>query len=134
MPGHEAALAKALLGHHAHYDCWRKSEIPARLHYGTNPRIPPYFCLAETGWLLNKTASTKDVPDGGAHGYDNAAPEMAALFVASGPAITALGPLPAFDNVDVAPLVRDLLGLPAGTGLDGDDAPFRAAVKGLARN
>lgn len=134
VPGHEAALEKALLGHHAHYDCWRKSEIPARLHYGTNPRIPPYFCLAETGWLLNKTASTKDIPDGGAHGYDNAAPEMAALFVASGPAITALGPLPAFDNVDVAPLVRDLLGLPAGTGLDGDDAPFRAAVKGPARN
>jgi predicted AlkP superfamily pyrophosphatase or phosphodiesterase len=128
LPGHEAALEKALLGHHAHYECWRKSEIPARFHYGTNPRIPPYFCLPETGWMLNKTAPKPDETDGGTHGYDNAAPEMAALFVAAGPAIKPLGALPAFDNVDVAPLMRDLLGLPAGTGLDGDDAPFRAAL------
>jgi hypothetical protein len=53
---------------------------------------------------------------------------MAALFIASGPAIKPLGPLPGFDNVDVAPLIRDVLGLPAGTGLDGNDAPFRAAL------
>jgi predicted AlkP superfamily pyrophosphatase or phosphodiesterase len=128
VAGHEAALEKALLGHHAHYDCWRKSEIPARLHYGTNPRVPPYFCLAETGWSLNATAPKPDAKPGGNHGYDNDAPAMAALFIASGPAIKPLGRQPTFDNVDVAPLLRDLLGLPAGSGLDGDDAPFRAAL------
>jgi len=36
--------------------------------------------------------------------------------------------LPAFDNVDVTPLLRDLLGLPADANLDGDDAPFREVV------
>ena len=127
VAGHEAALEKALLGKHDHYECWRKADIPARLHYGTNPRIPPYFCLPETGWLLAKT-TPKEQGDLGNHGYDNAAPEMAALFIASGPAIKPLGPVPAFDNVDVAPLLRDLLRLPAGTGLDGNDAPFRAAL------
>ena len=50
---------------------------------------------------------------------------MAALFIANGPAIKPAGTLPPFDNVDIAPLVRDLIGLPPGTGLDGDDAPFR---------
>jgi predicted AlkP superfamily pyrophosphatase or phosphodiesterase len=129
VPGHEQALEKALLGHHPHFDCWRKAEIPARFHYGTNPRIPPYFCLPDTGWMLNRTApKAGGTFDGGTHGYDNASPEMAALFLASGPAIKPLGAIPAFDNVDIAPLVRDLLGLPAGTGLDGDDAPFRAAL------
>ncbi|MDY7523039.1 ectonucleotide pyrophosphatase/phosphodiesterase [Sphingomonas sp. 10B4] len=128
VPGHEAALERALLGHHAHYDCWRKREIPARLHYGANPRVPPYFCLAETGWSLTASTPKPDAKPGGNHGFDNAAPEMAALFIASGPAIKPLGPLPGFDNVDVAPLIRDVLGLPAGTGLDGDDAPFRAAL------
>jgi len=36
--------------------------------------------------------------------------------------------LPSFDNVDVAPLMRDLLGLPPGKDLDGDDAPFRRVL------
>jgi hypothetical protein len=37
--------------------------------------------------------------------------------------------LPTFDNVDVAPLLRDLLGLPARSGLDGDDRPFRTVLR-----
>lgn len=128
VPGHEAALEKALLRPHDHLRCWRKGDIPVRFHYGTNPRIPPYFCLADVGWLTAKTTPTKD-GDHGNHGYDNFAPEMRALFVANGPAIRPLGKLASFDNVDIAPLVRDLLGLPPGVGLDGDDAPFRAALR-----
>ena len=128
VPGHEAALEKALLRPHDHMQCWRKREIPGRFHYGANPRVPPYFCLAETGWLTVKTAPTRE-GDRGNHGWDNMAPEMAALFVANGPGIRPAGRLASFDNVDVAPLIRDLLGLPAGTNLDGDDAPFREALR-----
>ncbi|MDB5677920.1 alkaline phosphatase family protein [Sphingomonas bacterium] len=127
VPGHEAALEKALLKPHDHLQCWKKSDIPARFHYGANPRVPPYFCLAQVGWLTAKTTPTKE-GDRGNHGYDNDAPDMRALFIASGPAIRPLGKLATFDNVDVAPLLRDLLGLPAGQNLDGDDAPFRAAL------
>ncbi len=127
VPGHEAALEKALLKPHDHLQCWRKSDIPSRLHYGSNPRIPPYFCLAETGWLTAKTTPTRE-GDLGNHGFDNMAPEMAALFVAAGPDIKPAGTLADFDNVDVAPLLRDLLGLPAAPGLDGDDAPFRKVL------
>lgn len=128
VPGHEAALEKALLRPHDHLQCWRKADIPARLHYGANPRIPPYFCLAEVGWLTARTTPTRE-GDLGNHGYDNMAPEMAALFIASGPGIRPAGTLPSFENVDVAPLVRDLLHLPPGQGLDGDDAPFRAVLR-----
>jgi predicted AlkP superfamily pyrophosphatase or phosphodiesterase len=127
VPGHEAALEAALLKPHDHLTCWRKADIPARFHYGKNPRVPPYFCLADTGWLVVKTASAK-LNDHGNHGYDNMAPEMAALFVANGPAFRAAGTLPSFDNVDVAPLIRDLIGLPQASGLDGDDAPFQSVL------
>jgi predicted AlkP superfamily pyrophosphatase or phosphodiesterase len=130
IPGHEAALEKALLAPHDHLQCWKKSEIPARFHYGTNSRIAPYFCLAEIGWITAKSAPTHaDEGVGGTHGYDNMAPEMLALFIANGPAIRPAGKLASFDNVDVAPLIRDLLGLPAGTNLDGDDAPFKGALR-----
>jgi predicted AlkP superfamily pyrophosphatase or phosphodiesterase len=127
VAGHERALEAALLRPHAHMQCWRKSEIPARFRYGTNPRVPPYFCLAETGWKIDKT-TPKDARPGGTHGYDNQAPEMRALFIANGPAFTPGRRLADFDNVDVAPLLRDLLRLPAGTGLDGDDAPFQKVL------
>ena len=132
MPGREAAVAAALLKPHAHMECWRKENIPARFHYGTNPRIPPFLCLAQDGkdggWTIAKTAPATPT-SGGNHGYDNAAPDMAALFVANGPAFVAGKRLPAFDNTSVAPLLRDLLGLPAGAGLDGDDRVFRDVLK-----
>lgn len=129
MPGKAAAVEKTLLGQHDHYACYRKGELPQRLHYGTNPRVPPIVCLAETGWLvLTRDPPADHPPSGGAHGFDNAASEMLALFIATGPAIKQTGPIPTFDNVDVAPLLRDMIGLPQATGLDGDDAPFQSAL------
>lgn len=126
--GRDAAVAAALLRPHAHMQCWRKAEIPTRFHYGTSARIPPFLCLAEDGWTITKTAPASGFPLGN-HGYDNDLADMRALFIAHGPAFARGRRLATFDNVDVAPLLRDLLGLPAGTGLDGTDAPFRAVMR-----
>ncbi len=126
LPGHEGEVEKAVLGKHDHYECWRKAEIPARFHYGSNPRIPAIFCLADIGWTVTDKAPGGNFT-GGNHGYDNLAPEMNALFVANGPAFRPAR-IAAFDNVDIYPLLRDLLGLSAASGVDGDDAPFRASL------
>lgn len=127
-PGKEAAVEKALLGAHGpHLTCYRKADVPERFHYGKNPRVPAILCMPDTGWTV-VAHKPKFKTEGGAHGYDNDAPEMRALFIATGPAIKPLGKIPTFDNVDIAPLLRDLIGLPAGQGLDGDDAPFRGAL------
>lgn len=130
QPGQAEALGAALARPAPHHRCWPRGAVPAALHYGANPRVPRFICLADPGWLiLDKPPEPgRPLTPGGAHGYDPAAPDMAALFIASGPGIRPLGPLPAFDNVDVAPLLRDLLGLPQAAGLDGNDAPFRAAL------
>lgn len=126
--GKQAAVEKALLGAHGpHLDCYRKAEVPERLHYGKNPRVPAILCLPDAGWTVVVHPPKRKV-EGGAHGYDNDAPEMRSLFIASGPAIKPIGKIPTFDNVDVAPLLRDLIGLPPGQGLDGGDAPFRGAL------
>jgi len=122
-PGHESRVEKALLGRHDQFECWRRAEIPARFHYGRNPRVPPIFCLADIGWEIAEKPPERE-RHGGNHGYDNFAPEMAALFIASGPAFRAGQTLAPFDNVDVEPLLRRLLGLPAGTDRDGDATPF----------
>ena len=125
-PGREAELEKALLGRHAHHECWRKADIPARFHYGQNRRIPPYLCLADVGWQIFDKPM-RESGTGGNHGYDNASPEMTALFIAHGPAFRP-GTLPAFDNVDVYPLLRDLLGLKPARGVDGTDMVFKSVL------
>jgi predicted AlkP superfamily pyrophosphatase or phosphodiesterase len=125
-PGHEAAAAAALLRPHDHVTCWRHGELPARFHYGNNPRVPAFFCLAEVGWLIQRPGGhTTDV---GNHGYDNDAPEMRAIFLAAGPAFRPGVRLPEFDNVDVYPLVARLIHV-APRPNDGTLDVFRAALR-----
>jgi predicted AlkP superfamily pyrophosphatase or phosphodiesterase len=124
LPGHETALAGRLLAPHAHATCYRKQDLPAHLRFGRNPRVAAFVCLAEAGWLLLDKLPAKGV-DLGSHGYDNREPDMQALFIASGPAFKTRRALPVLDSVDVYPLLRDLLGLPPKSGIDGSDAPFR---------
>ena len=126
-PGREAAVEAALLKSQQHMSCWRKAEIPARLHYGRNPRVPPYLCLAEVGWQIVDKSGTAN--GGGAHGYDNGVPEMAALFLANGPAFAPGQTLPAFDNPDVHALLRRLTGLPPAAGTDGSDTVFAPVLR-----
>lgn len=126
-PGRDAALRKALARPQDHMQCWPKARIPARLRYGGNARVAPYLCLADVGWLI-VDKPPREAKVGGAHGYDNAAPEMAALFIGSGPAIAPGGTLPPLDNVDVVPLLRDLLGMPQAPDGDGNDV-FRQVLR-----
>ena len=125
LPNQEASVAASLLRPRDHVLCWRRGEMPARFHYGANPRTPAFFCLAETGWLL--TRPDREAHFGGAHGYDNQADEMLALFVAAGPAFRQGTRLPTFDNVHVHPLLARLIGIAAPPG-DGDPAAAAAAL------
>lgn len=129
VPGREAEVEAALLGVKPHMECWRKGEVPARLAYGTHERVPAIVCLVATGW----TIGTRDRTDparvrGGAHGFDNQAPEMRALFIANGPSFASGVTLQEMDSVDVQPLLARLLGLtaPVGDGRAEDTLPAMA--------
>ena len=123
-PGREAEVQQKLVGRHPHMECWNKADVPARLFYGSNPRVAQIVCLVETGWLT----ATRDRPvtrAGGAHGYDNQAPEMAAIFIAHGPGVVAGRRLTDMDSVDVQPFLARMLGIaaPAGDGRAQDTLP-----------
>jgi predicted AlkP superfamily pyrophosphatase or phosphodiesterase len=111
--------------------CRPKAKLPRRFHYGENPRVPPVVCVAEVGWFITTRAAAARHPATGVtgeHGYDNAAREMAALFVAEGPAFRRGLVAPAFDNVDVEPLLAHLLGI-ASPPADGALAPLTAMLQ-----
>ena len=118
--GKTREFREAILGEHDHMTCWAKQDIPARYEYGTHERIPPYFCLPETGWTISRSRSS-GTWSGGNHGYDPFSPEMQAIFIANGPAFRSGSTTPTFQNTAVAPLLRHLIGLPGATrsALDG---------------
>lgn len=115
LPGHDPETERALLAPHEHMRCWRRDEIPARFHFGHNPRVPQISCLADTGWRISTREYVGQRGDHlplGDHGYDNEDPLMRTLFVAHGPAFTPGATLAPFPNVDVYPLLTHLLGVP----------------------
>lgn len=110
-PGKAAQAARALAGRHGHMTCWRRQDLPARFHYGTNPRIPPILCLADVGWTIGTRAELAKGVERGSHGYDPDAPEMAAVFVAHGPNFRRGVVWPKFANVDVYPMLAEIVGV-----------------------
>ncbi|WP_033922216.1 alkaline phosphatase family protein [Sphingomonas sp. 37zxx] len=127
QPGREAAVVAALAKPHPHMRCMEKAALPARLAYGRNPRVPPYICIADSGWMILGQPPKYPIK-GGAHGYDNADPAMNSILVASGPAFRRGVTLPIADNVDVYALLRRLAGLSAATDVDGRIEPLQGAL------
>tara|TARA_R110002020_G_scaffold102055_8_gene239878 strand:+ start:713 stop:1957 length:1245 start_codon:yes stop_codon:yes gene_type:complete len=127
LEGNADAVRAAFLQPHEHMQCWTRENIPAEFAYGTNPRVPSILCLPEIGWVVYQDAPEWMTGIGGGHGYDQRDPDMRAFFLASGPGITAGGPLPIFDNVNVYSLVARLAGITPEAS-DGSLAPFEGQL------
>lgn len=126
---HREAVYAALKGAHPHVSIYWKDSIPARYDYGRNRRVPPIIGIADDGWTISTRPYFEEAPiraDGGNHGFDHAAKDMQGIFIAAGPAFPSGVRAPAFRNVDVYPLLMEILGLPAAPS-DGD----LARVEGL---
>ena len=131
-PGREREAEAQLLGRHERHECWRKGELPPRWHYGSSQRVPAIVCQMDEGWdarpreMIQRFAGRSGTR--GSHGYDPALASMRAIFIARGPAFRAGQQLPAFDNVNVYPLVMQLIGVPPAPN-DGDVRVFAPALR-----
>ncbi|HVU16976.1 MAG TPA: alkaline phosphatase family protein [Candidatus Didemnitutus sp.] len=89
---------------HPHVSVWLRSEVPERLHYRASNRIAPVVLCAEPGWMISIRGDVhfKGLAlERGNHGYDPAAPDMGALFVADGPSFQHGKTIDDVDNVDI---------------------------------
>ena len=125
VPGGPAAEAKAVaVARGLGVDAWRRGEAPAGLRLG-NPRFGEVVALAPSGVAIGAGVLR------GTHGYRPEQPQMGALFAAVGraaPAGLALGEL---RNVDVAPTVLALLGVPVPDWMEGRPIPELVPRAGL---
>jgi predicted AlkP superfamily pyrophosphatase or phosphodiesterase len=95
------------LKHVPHLKAYKNTDLPERLHYGTNPRVGNLVVIADSSWSIS--FNDYKVKYKGAHGYDNANSDMFAIFLASGPAFKKHYRQPAFPNVDVYGIITRIL-------------------------
>lgn len=119
-----------------HVTCWRKGEIPARLHYNDGERVAPVICSSELGWITTTHERWNDWYEDlddtkrprGAHGYDNKYQEMQATFIAHGPAFRRGFVAEPFENIEVYNIMCKILGLTPAKN-DGDLKRVRSMLK-----
>lgn len=106
---------------------WKKSEVPAKWHYGTNPRIPDIVVVADSSWSIGTRPDGSSII-GGAHGYDNLNSEMFSIFYAAGPSFKKNYKFKELNNVDVYNLICRILDITPAKN-DGDPKH----IKGMLR-
>ncbi len=84
----------------------------------------------DEGWTLRRSYDVRAIvrPQWGTHGWDPQLPSMRAIFVAMGPTIRAGHIIEDIRNVDVYPLMTEVLGLRTPDGLDGVNGYLRRLV------
>jgi arylsulfatase A-like enzyme len=112
-----------------------RKDLPERYQVRNNPRFGDVVVVMNEGWFLAATVLTRALIQSrwGEHGWDNALPSMQALFLISGPGIPAGGVSPPVENVDVYPLMTELLGLQAAKDIDGRAGRLLTALKNAPR-
>lgn len=124
-PGYQDSIENALKNV-SHIKFWKSTDVPKRLHYGTNPRAHDFVIEAQKGWSLVTKESTHI--KGGTHGYDNNEKDMHAIFYAKGPAFKVNKKVKTFPNISVYPLIAEILGLKIGE-IDGKLSDVKSMLK-----
>lgn len=113
-----------------HGRAYIRSEIPARFRYRADPRVGDVVIVMEESWTVASAPPLRGIvrERWGMHGWDPALTSMHALFAISGPGIQPGVTIPVVDNVDVYPLMAELLGLQPVAGIDGRHGRIRALI------
>lgn len=119
--------AFAILQRIPHVTAWRKNEIPKKYVYGTHPRIGELVVMPDLGTMLH-FRDQDNAFLGGAHGYDNFASEMEAIFYAAGPSFPQNVERPAMANVNLYLIISTLLGIEPAPN-DGDSIVVSKLLK-----
>ena len=95
---------------------YRRANVPAELHFNSNPREGDPVIVARGPYAIRAKAPPADredrAPTVGNHGFDPfMMPNMKAVFYAEGPDIRRDVRLKPFENINVYPLIVKILGL-----------------------
>ncbi|CAN5690635.1 ectonucleotide pyrophosphatase/phosphodiesterase [soil metagenome] len=126
-----------------------RAELPERFHYRDNPRAGDVIVVMDESWTMStpRPAAPPQAPDAagettkppgperaprerwGQHGWDNQLPSMRALFLITGPGVRAGAIVDDVRNVDVYPMMTELLGLRPAADIDGEIGRITRFIK-----
>jgi alkaline phosphatase D len=123
-------LYEALKQHEgSSFNVYRRADVPAPLHFDSNPREGDPVIVASPAINVIGTADQYEHRHLGGHGFDPATtPEMKAIFYAVGPDIKPGVKLQPFQNIDLYPFIAQILGLNAPPS-DGTIAPLLPSLR-----
>lgn len=96
---------------HHHLRVYKREDIPEHFHYTHNRRITPILAVAVEGWQISPDRHQHLSNHKGNHGYSNRIPSMYPFFIARGPSFREGYLSEPFRNVDIYPLICDILGI-----------------------
>jgi predicted AlkP superfamily pyrophosphatase or phosphodiesterase len=110
LDGDVDGLYRRLHGKHPKLAIYKRQDVPKRLHFSDNQRIPAIVGIPADGWsaTTGQRLVTAEL-DVGAHGYEPTTPDMGALFVAVGPSLRRGLVVKPFENVHVYDLLCRIL-------------------------
>ena len=114
-----------------HGRAYLREEIPERYRYRADPRAGDVIVVMNESWTLSTSGSSSSDRKSerwGMHGWDPALEGMRALFLITGPDIKTGALIPDVQNVDVYPLLTELLGLAGPPGIDGTPGVIRRSI------
>ncbi|CAL8123975.1 unnamed protein product [Orchesella dallaii] len=106
------------------FTIWTKQEMHYRLRYGVSRRVLDFVVLSDVGYVFDdfkksisryeKRWNYKADPEReyGVHGYNPEEPSMRPFFIARGPAFRKGFEYQPIKNIDVVPLISEILSLP----------------------
>jgi alkaline phosphatase D len=132
-PARIEGVLSQLRGRDPRVAAYRRSELPAHLHYSNNPRIGDVVVMATRPVVLRLSPPTGSAPspaDRAAHGYDPSEfPQMHGIFCADGPSIAGGARLEPFENIHIYPLIAEMLGLRISDPIDGSLSVLRSIYR-----
>jgi hypothetical protein len=114
-----------------HGRAYLRPDLPERYHLRETPRAGDVIVVMDEGWTMATSIINRGLIQNawGEHGWAPDVASMRAIFLIAGPGIRKGVTIPEVENVDVYPLMTELLGLKPAAGIDGQ----AGRISGLIR-
>jgi predicted AlkP superfamily pyrophosphatase or phosphodiesterase len=114
-----------------HGHAYLRQDLPERYHLRETPRAGDVIVVMDEGWTMATSIINRGLIQNtwGEHGWAPDVASMRAIFLIAGPGIRKGVTIPEVENVDVYPLMTELLGLKPAAGIDGRAGRISALVR-----
>lgn len=133
-PGHDKSkiedTQRILRRQAKNFKVYTREDIPTRYHYSKTPKVSDLILDAKIPYSLQLRAEKKGYVAGN-HGYDPIEKNMWGIFYAKGPAFVPNKKLKPVENINVYPLIAEILGLQVSTPIDGKIEAMKPLLKAV---